>query len=423
MEEIINESTVSNFKSSTYLYSTLIDKVTLAANSPAKMKQLELAIKDINNKNSFILQTAIVGNALLINENDQSKIFDCLGFTKNDVIEVCKKSSRLNGAGKIMDQFAFALPLLLLSGVLYNQKKKVLSEGIFLFTYYRPYASKVAAFFTLGIVDEKAMEYTINFELTDKSYIHKYGTIYNVLVESSKTAYNTYIEELAAVNHKPTDDMIFNNIFYSAIFSKTGSWIKSLYGVYKSVKASGKALQYEKTFFGSINDDSGNMEYAANEVSSDSSIKKAIVSKAITKFNIAPIDSLILTISAKYGFAGAKSSLYESYLEQALRSISESKSEIIPKYFDAIVGSFLDTDDINGIKNKASEVSTIKFLAYSKKNFKTSNTINSNIREVQNTTEELLLTCSEKYVNSGVTQKRQLKLALFMYFVIFIQKA
>ena len=38
-------------------------------------------------------------------------------------------------------------------------------------------------------------------------------------------------------------------------------------------------------------------------------------------------------------------------------------------------------------------------------------------------TEDFLLTCSDKYLISGSTRKRQMKYALFMYFVMFIQKS
>lgn len=431
----MKDITINEFYTSTYLFDTLIPMITPYASKSANIKKLINTIQKVNDKNADVLQTNIVGYPLLVNEKDQAEILSCLDLTKEQVLNICKESPRLKagkrtddgpslaGLGKIGDQFAFALPLLLLSGIFYKMKKMELSQGIFLFTFYRAYSSKVASIFKYGTVDVPSMEYTVNIELNDKSFIHKYGTVYNVLVESASTAYDTYIERISGKKEKPTDDLLFNNIFYSAIFSKTGSWISSLYGSYLKVKSSGKALKYEQSFFTSTNDDTGDTDYNERDISSDSAVKNNILNKAVTKFNISPIDSFILTAAARYGFNTTSTDLYESYLTQAIRKIADTRISEVPKYFDAIIGSFLDSSDERGIKNNANEIKTAKFLAYSKRIFRVSNTNNSNIREEQNMTEDFLLTCSDKYLISGSTRKRQMKYALFMYFVMFIQKS
>ena len=229
-----------NFKTSTILYDSLIGHIEMIANKKENLQKLVKQIQYINDKNTDVLNTNIVGYPLLINDNDQNNILACLELTKKQLHDIVKSSPRMDGVGKIIDQFAFALPLMILAGVLKKKKQIELSQGILLFTFYRPYASKITSFFRLGTVDEKAMEYTTMIYLNDKSFIHKYGSVYAVLVESAKTTYDSYIDILAGVGGSPTDDMIFNNIFYSAIFSKTGSWIKSLYGSYLEVKNSGK---------------------------------------------------------------------------------------------------------------------------------------------------------------------------------------
>ncbi len=410
-----------DFKSSTFLYDSLVDQINEVSKDTAAMKKLVRIIQFITDKNTDVLNTNIVGYSLLINETDQNNILDCLGLKKKELIDLCKKSPRLNGVGKVVDQFAFALPLLVLAGCLANNKQDKLSQGIFLFTYYRAYASKVTTFFRLGTVDEKAMEYTVNIALTDKSYIHKFGSVYAVLVESAKSAYTAFIKDLQGKPNHPTDDMLFNNIFYSAIFSKTGSWIKSLYSTYIEVKKSGKALDYELSYFSTYDDESGD-EYEENNINSVSFGKRAVVSKAVTKFNIAPIDNKLISLAATYG-NGAPSKAYEDFLKQIIDQVAETRTDIIPKYFDAIVGSFLDSADNAGEPNTVKDISTIKFLAYSKRIFKTSHTLNSNIREEQNTTEDILISCSPKYVTSEIKTKRKMKLALYMYFILFIQKA
>lgn len=412
----------ANFKTSTILYDSLKDHIAEIANKKDNLAKLVKTIQYINDKNTDVLNTNIVGYPLLINENDQNVVLSCLELTKKQLHDLVKSSPRMDGVGKIIDQFAFALPLLLLSGELYKKKMIDLAQGIMLFAFYRPYSSKVASFFRLGTVDEKAMEYTTMIYLNDKSYIHKFGSVYAVLVESAKTTYESYIDILAGKKETPTDDMIFNNIFYSAIFSKTGSWIKSLYGSYLEVKNSGKALKYELSYYSSFDDDSQEDKYEENNINSNSAAKRNIVSKAVGKFNITPIDNKLIVMASTYG-NGSPSKTYESFLKTTIEQISASMSEKVGPYIDAIVGAFLDSSDSTGGKNSASEISTIKFLAYSKKIFKTSHTFNSNIKEEQAITEEILTQCSPKYCTSEIKTKRKMKLALYMYFVLFIQKA
>ena len=176
------------------------------------------------------------------------------------------------------------------------------------------------------------------------------------------------------------------------------------------------------SYYSSFDDDSQEDKYEENNINSNSAAKRAIVSKAISKFNITPIDTKLVNMASTYG-NGSPSKAYENFLKTTIDQISASMSEKVGPYIDAIVGAFLDSADITGAKNSASEVSTIKFLAYSKKIFKTSHTFNANIREEQNITEEILTKCSPKYCSAEIKTKRKMKLALYMYFVLFIQKA
>jgi hypothetical protein len=417
---------VEDFKKSTVLYDALKDRMNEQARKSSSMNALIDCIKYITDKNNEVLYTNIVGPSLLINEEDQKRSLAAIGTTKEEMAELCKTSPRLqsgSGIGKIVDQFSFALPLLILSGQLHKLGKDVLSQGIFLFVYYRAYSSKVSLFWTMGTVDEKAMLYTVQVELTDKSYIHKYGTVYNTLVESAKTAWTTYIDILAGSPKKPTDDMIFNNIFYSAVFSKTGSWLKSLYGTYKSVKASGKYLDYEQSTYATFDDDSQSDEYEENPIESDSAVKRRYVTKAVSKFAISPLDSKLIEQAARFGFRGNKSPTYETYLSQAISKISEIKSDEIPQYFDSIVGMFLELPDANGVKNTGKDIDTIKFPAYCKRDINVSHTSSNNVITCRNMTREFLEQCSTKYMISGATHQNEMRYALFMYFVYFIQKA
>ena len=169
-------------------------------------------------------------------------------------------------------------------------------------------------------------------------------------------------------------------------------------------------------------EDSGGVNVEDSNIRSDSAVKRQRVSRALTKFSISPIDKKIITQAAAYG-CGSASKAYESFLIQAIDAIAESKTDVLPGYFDAIVGAFIDSYDSAGKKNSADEIPTLKFLAYSRKIFKTSHTLNANIREEQNMTEDLLVSCAPKYSTCEMKTKRKMKLAMYMYFVIYIQKA
>lgn len=408
-----------DFKTSTVIYDSLAPKMQAVSKNKIQLAQLLKEITKITDKNANVLQTNIVGTPLIVNDMDQSRIFSAIGLTQKEVTEICLSSPRLDGVGKIIDQFSFAVPLLLLSGALHKSKQDLMAQTIFKFIYFRPYASKVKTFFTMGTVDETAMNYTVNIALTDKSYIHKYGTVMATLEVSASSTYDAFINNLG---NQITDDLLYNNVFYSAIFSKTGSWIKSLYGTYKEVKASGKALKYEQSFYTSLDDDTGDDQVDDSNIQSDSAVKRSVVGNAITKFNISPVDSKYITFASRYAFAGNKSELYENYISQAVYAIANSKSEHIPAYFDAIVSSYLDTPDSNGNKRSSKSIKSIQFLEGCKKNFVASRFINSNISEIKNLTKFFLMECSPKYNSSGATQKSQLEKGLFYYFVIYIQK-
>lgn len=410
----------TGFKTSTFLYEKYADAMDAVASSSVKLSNIMTEIRRISTKNSETLQTYYVGRSLLINEADQTAIFDILGLKKDDVIAVCKQSPRLDGIGKIADQFAFALPLLILVGRLHKKGKDDYAKSIFLFAHYRPYASNVAKFFTYLTVDEKAMDYTVNMVLTNKSYIHLYGTVYGVLVASAQTTYDAYIGTLSG-NPVPTDDMLFNNIFYSSIYSKMSSFVKSLYGVYKQTKADGKYLTYKKGFFNGTDDD-GDTVAVTQSSESNSSIRKSYVSAANTAFLQNPIDSRCLD-TAVTASVGKKSVSIETYLQQAVMNVANQKMEQMPRYFDAVVGSFLNGTDDTGIANSPADIKNIKFLAYVKRAFRTQHTLDKDVNDFKHMTEELLQECSIKYTSFGTTQKIQMRQAFILYFALFIQNA
>ena len=249
-------------KTCTNIYDYLSDKMEKVASSTKSMNELKSFIKFISDKNSGVLQTNIVGDPILINAAEQAKLFSILGISKDEFLTVIKSSPRLSagngnsGINMFTDQFMFAAPLLILAGKLNNKNKKADAQGIMVFAYYKAYSSNVSRFFKYG-VDEAAMAYTLNMVLDNRSYIVREGSVYATLVASAKTTYISYIDILGAKKGKPTDDMLFNNICYSSIFSKTKSWLYGLCASYMKVKEEGSHLNYEKSYFGSENDDTG----------------------------------------------------------------------------------------------------------------------------------------------------------------------
>ena len=97
----------------------------LIAQNDMKLRELVKIIKFITDKNTDVLNTNIVGRPLLLNEKDQDEVYKILDLNKRDLHALCVASPRLTGIGKIIDQFSFALPLLILSSELHKIKKEL----------------------------------------------------------------------------------------------------------------------------------------------------------------------------------------------------------------------------------------------------------------------------------------------------------
>jgi hypothetical protein len=415
----------ADFKTSTYLYDTYHEITDEVAASPSKVNKIMEEIRRISTKNADTLQGYYVGKPLLVNEADKTAILDVFGLKKEDIVKSFDNSPRLakdgvtGGINMVADQFAFALPLLLLSGSLHKIGKDDAAKSMMLFAYYCPYASKVAQFWTFGTVDEKAMDYTVNIVLNSKSYIHKYGSVYGALVASAESTYDYYIATLAG-RPKPTDDTIYNSIFYSSIFSKMFSMLKLIYGTYIQVKKDNKFLDYKKGFMTSTDDDD-EVQTTMVSASSDSSVRASYTNTAVSGFISQPVDSTSLSFATQIGF-GLHSELYESYLKDAIMNVSEQKAEKIPKYFDSMIGAFLNSIDDSGVKNTPKDIKTAKFLAYVKRKVsKSQHTTDTDVLSLQALTTEFLEDCSLKYANFGTTQKTHMKEAFVIYFALFIQ--
>lgn len=411
-----------NFKTSTYFYETFHEMTDTVAKNSTKITKLISIIKKISDKNNDVLSSYQMGRQLLINKQDQQAVYDIFDTSEEELSEKILKSPRMYGVGAILSQFTFALPLLLLSGSLYKINKIQISQTVFIFCFFRPWASKCGLFFPLGS-NEDCMAYTVNFSLTNKSYLHKFGSIYGVMSESAKSTYDSFIKQLAGIGKIPTDDVIYNSIFYSGIFTRISSLFKGVYSIYLNNLNSKKYLAYDKPVVGGTDKDTGDASLISHQVESDSAVRTKYVQTALYKLTRDPIDEKIARQAVSLALRGSSTPSFENYLLQAVSTINNTRSDDLPRYIDALVGSYLTSYDDTGAKNKASDLTSLKFLAFVKKVFSVHNTLSKDLLDFQRMSEDFLESCSNKYVNFGNTQKARMRVALVMYYAIYVQNA
>lgn len=188
--------TKEELESARGIYDSLKDHLHSKAVDQSIFRKIQKVLAGILDKNSNVLQTNIVGRQLLINQKDETAILDILGVSANDVKKLIKDSVYFQKFGelRLTDQLSFAIPLLIMSIEYKRLKKDSEAEILYFMTFLKPYASRVSQHWKMG-VNEPQMLYTIE-SLSDRFDIKKQGTLFGVLLKSSKNSFENYIPDL-----------------------------------------------------------------------------------------------------------------------------------------------------------------------------------------------------------------------------------
>jgi len=417
--------TKSELEKLIYVYEEISDKIKEAAKrSTLIINPIKKVITEFADKNSNILQSNIIGKQLLLNEKVQNEILDYLGFTPQYLKETIKESPYFKSFGglQLTDQLVFAIPLLLLSGEFARLGKKVESHFFYNIAFYKPYAARVSQYFPLG-VNEDQMMYTIE-NLSERFDIKKYGTLLEVLEKMANSSYENYIDDL----QENVTDKDLHVIFTAGIYSRVNSFVQSITREYHKNK--GKYLPFEQGTFEGTDDSEG--ETFERDIQSDAAVKYSMVRKVISDISKNPVDEKIADISARYGFIGLTqkmgdykySGMYTDIIKNTISNIIEKDFKNIPVFIESIIGSFLFNINPNtGKKYGVEELKSPVFLTGALKVFKSPNSKDQNILKARNMLNDMLKNNSVDYINFGVTQKRNLKNAVYFYFILLIQKS
>jgi hypothetical protein len=407
----------------TDLYDNLHPYIKEAAKSNSTLTAIKREVMVFADKNSNILQTNMIGRQLLFNKTTEDSILSAIGVDKEMIRGIIKESDYFDQFGnfQLIDQLIFAIPLLMLAGEYYKLKKYDESEFIFTIAWYKPYATVVFKYFGKFETNEDQMLYTIE-NLSERYDIKRYGTLQNTIVKKAKSSYDNYIESLA----RPiTDALLHRDVFSAGVYSRLNSFVQELFREYQKNK--GKYLPFEESTFEGTEDSEG--EIFDRDIASDAAVKDSLVKKAVVTMNRNPIDIQLVDVAAKYGFmeAGPKSAFSESYsdiLKSTLSEISARRSKDYPVIFESIIGAFLfEVSPYTGKKFTTKELRSPVFVATSIKNFmKSPNTKNRNLLNLRSLMEDILEECSSSYINSGDTKRSKIRRAVYMYFLLLVQK-
>jgi hypothetical protein len=411
----------------TDVYEVIGPTIKDAAKRPSMvLTPIKREISLFADRNANVLQIASTfGKQLLFGAATEDAILAAIGLNKDQIKTAIKESNYFKKYGdlKLIDQLVFAIPLMLLSAEFYKAKKYQESEFIFTIAWYKPYATIIFKHFGKYETNEDQMMYTIE-NLSQKFDIKTFGNLQNTIVKKAKISYDNYIAVLTA---DPVTDFNLHVSFNSGIYTRISHLVKGIYRQYEANK--GKYMPFESATVEGTDDDAG--ETFERDIQSDAAVKDSLVKKAVTNINRNPIDIQYLDVAVKYAFIESKTSksfdVSESYydmIQATLLEIGRKRAKDYPVIFESIIGSFLfETNPYTGKKFSARDLKTPTFINFSLTNLmKSPNTKNQNLLNVRALMDDVLIECSTAYLNSGDTKRGKIKRALYMYYLLTVQK-
>lgn len=410
-----------------------LEPICKKAATPSTFSRIQKEVSKFLDKNEAykpVLQTNIVGRQLLFNERVQEDIYKIIGIDSKELGSIVEdsqyfeqfKSSTKAGKLRLVPQLVSSFPFIIMAGEYFKKNRKREAEFMYFLAFLRPYATRVARYFPYGVNDDQ-MLYTVE-NLSERYDIKKQKTLFNTLIKMSKSSFDNYVDDL---QNDPSDRRL-HVIFSSGIYSRINNFLFLIAQAYHKNK--GKYLPFETGTFEGTDDSEG--ETFEKDIQSDAAIKNQMVRKAVNTMNNRPINSKYLELSARYGFISSKavagtykfSSLYTDILKNTIDEVSHKMFRKLPLFFESLISSFLyELNTTTKQKYTSADLKTPVFVAASRKIFKSSpNTKNENIIRVRNMINEMLETCSTKYLSYGPTQQRNLRNALHFYFVLLVQK-
>lgn len=406
---------------------TLSDKYSPMLAAKAKKPVTFIMIKNeltkLLEKNREALQTNIVGRQVLISQKDEDGFLAAIGIDRTEMEDDIKNSpyfAKFNETGRfsLLPQFVFAFPYMLMAYEYKKLNKDQYARVCYMITFFKPYASRISLLFGKYPVNEDQMLYTIE-HMTEKSDLKKLGTIFEVISKKSDASYDNYYG--AKDNKYVLTDADLGTIYTSGIATRINNFLLDVSTKYRDNKGKYMAFEVNSSKF---DDDEGESDIVDADIASDAAIRTDIVSKAMNKATMQPIDLKLIRAISKMCLS-SDSQYYQNMLTQTITNIVENMHKDLPEFFTCMVNSFLFTQNsATGEKYSMADFRTMTFVAVmNKKVYNNPNTNDINILKVKELLNKMLEDYCDEYASALNTKKRLIRNAVFMYWVCFLQKA
>ena len=372
---------------------------TLEKNLSDKVKSNNLQdyIKKFIDKNNNVLFHTAPSKRLYFNEDHEMILYKSCNVHPDDIMKIIRRSTILKESWRTFNKAFYWLGLLAARYYQIKGNEKELYSTL-TFTALKLYSSIQYKFFRFE-PNENVMDYTIN-TLSYKYDIKKYGTMFKLIFETVKGNHEKYQNLL-----KRGTDEDFKN-YLIALWTRLNSKIKNIKSGYMNIKDQGLYLNTDE--------ETEDKETGLKRDVDNTSLQiTKIAEKMSNRFITGNLDDKIIRIAAE------SCGISQNILKTAIYNIIGKKYKEVNLIFTYILQIFT-IDEAQNLDNILSKDFLVKCINV----YNRSNTTNQRIISLKNLLDEWLVDCSDKYAtNNREATKGAYKKAVFMYFVLYIQKS
>ena len=408
----------SDLLSSTVMYDTYHDHISKIAKDKAVISQLIKFIGKIKMKNNDTFETYYIGRRLSINAREWAEFWNIVGLNEKDVADVARGVPRLKEVNQKMDQFVVAVILILLTGELISIGNENAARFIYLFAYFKPYASRVTQIFKI-VPNEETIETMMN-NISNRFDLKKEQSLFGCLKSMSTNSFD------GILNGRPRKEVLSGRItdnelwitFESTIWTSIMQFLTTIFKAHDKYK--NMPTRFTKDL--ELEDDDGTSVIDTSNGEIDA--KNRMVSKVIRQFTINPIDDRLVRFAINRSGLYAGNDVSLNQLKTVISRCLDNDQQKCCALFGYLISAFLNT--VDKYTNKKYTVNELRSAIFSAKIYgiiyDTRNTIDPNKIEAKNIVMEMLEKYLDEFEYICKTYKDQYRKAFVLYCAAYIQK-
>lgn len=404
--------------SSTVMYDTYHEHINNIAKNKAVMSQLIKFIAKIKMKNNDAFETYYIGRRISINAKDWSEFWNLIGLREKDIAETVKSVPRLKDVNQKMDQFVVAAVLILLTGCLISNGDENAARFIYLFAYFKPYASRVTQIFKI-VPNEETIETMMN-NISNRFDLKKEQSLFGCLKSMSTNSFD------GILNGRPRKEVLSSRItdnelwitFESTIWTSIMQFLVTIFKAHDKYKS--MPTRYTRDLEHEDDDGVSLIDTSNGEID----IKNRVISKIIKTFAINPVDDRLARFAVNRSGLYAGNDVALNQLKTVIQRCLDNDQTKCNALFSYLISAFLNT--INKATDKKYTINELRSAVFSAKIYgiiyDTRNTIDPNKIEAKNIVMEMLERYLDEFEYLCKTYKDQYRKAFVLYCAAFIQK-